>query len=173
LQIDTLWSNIFHLKINEETLAGFLEKVSIFNELEKKDLRYLEKIVHLRNYHADETVFEKGDPGSGMYIIRTGHVLIFSRDLHHNEQEMAVLGPGDIFGESTLASPAPRTFSARTTDSCELIGLFRPDILATMTKHPDIACRLLLGLSKIISELLQRATLEITGMQQSGKDQGQ
>ena len=168
--MESLWSNIFHLKVNEETLAGFLEKVSLFCELEKKDLRYLEKIVHVRNYHADETIFEKDDPGSGMYIIRTGHVIIFTRDLHNKEREMAILGPGDIFGESTLASPAPRTFSARTTANCELLGLFRPDLLETVTKQPEIACRILLGLAKGVSDLLQRATLEITGMQQLDED---
>jgi len=164
--MDLLWSNIFRLGNDEESLAGFLEKIPVFSELEKHDFRYLENLVHVRPYRANETIFEKGDPGSGMYIIRSGKVLIFNRDLHDKEHEMAILGSGEIFGKTTLASPAPRTFSARTTETTELIGIFRSDLLTTTSKHPDIACRILLGLSKLISEQSQRATIEITSLQQ-------
>lgn len=164
--MDVLWSNIFRLNTDEESLAGFLERIPVFNDMEKRDFKYLENMVHTRTYRANETVFEKGDPGSGMYIIRSGKVLIFNRDIHDQEQEMALLGSGELFGKTTLAAPSPRTFSARTTEATELIGLFRSDLLTTTSKHPAIACRILLGLSKLISEQSQRATLEITTLQQ-------
>jgi CRP-like cAMP-binding protein len=164
--MDLMWSNIFRLKSDEESLTGFLERIAVFNELEKRDFKYLENMVHTRTYHANETIFEKGDPGSGMYIIRSGKVLIFNRDIHDQEQEMALLSSGDLFGETTLASPAPRTFSARTTEATELIGLFRSDMLTTTSKHPAIACRILLGLTKFISEQAQRATIEVSALQQ-------
>jgi CRP-like cAMP-binding protein len=113
-----------------------------------------------------ETIFEKGDPGSGMYIIRSGKVLIFNRNIHDQEQEMAVLGSGELFGETALSSPAPRTFSARTAEATELIGMYRSDLLTTTSKHPAIACRILLGLAKLISDQSQRATIELTALQQ-------
>lgn len=163
--MNSLWNNIFRSKIDEESLAGFIAKVPVFTELEKRDLYYLENLIHVRSYRSQETVFEQGDPGSGMYIIRSGRVMIFTRDNHDAEEELAVLGPGDFFGETTLASPAPRTVSARTAENTELLGLFRSDLLATATKHPDIANRILLGLTKMISERLQAATLEIRRLQ--------
>ncbi|MCD6526287.1 MAG: cyclic nucleotide-binding domain-containing protein [Desulfuromonas sp.] len=169
--MNTLWNNIFRSKLDEETLGGFLAKVPVFTELEKRDLGYLENLIHVRNYRPQETVFEQGDPGSGMYIIRSGRVVIFTRDDHDREEELAILAPGDFFGETTLASPAPRTVSARTAENTELLGLFRSDLLATATKHPDIATRILLGLTKMISERLQAATLEIRRLQQHSDDQ--
>jgi len=161
-----LWESIFRSKTDEETLAGFLAKIPVFSELGKRDLSYLENLVHVRNYKSHETVFEQGDPGSGLYIIRSGGVAIFTRDSHDREEELAILGPGDFFGETTLASPAPRTVSARTTESCELLGLFRSDLLATSDKHPEIANRILFGLTKMISERLQTATLQLRNLQQ-------
>nr|WP_320114000.1 cyclic nucleotide-binding domain-containing protein [uncultured Desulfuromonas sp.] len=161
-----LWESIFRSKTDEETLAGFLAKIPVFTELGKRDLSYLENLVHVRNYKAHETVFEQGDPGSGLYIIRSGSVAIFTRDNHDREEELALLAPGDFFGETTLASPAPRTVSARTTESCELLGLFRSDLLATSDKHPEIANRILFGLTKMISERLQTATLQLRNLQQ-------
>lgn len=169
--MNSLWNNIFRSKVDEESLAGFLAKVPIFTELEKRDLRYLEHLVHVRSYHAQETVFEQGDPGSGMYIIRSGHVVIFTRDDRDNEEELTTLGPGDFFGETTLAAPASREVSSRTTEITELLGLFRSDLLATSTKHPDIANRILLGLTKMISERLQTATIALRRIQQADNNQ--
>ena len=160
-----LWESIFRSKNEEETLAGFLAKIPVFSELGKRDLTYLERLIHVRSYKSHETVFEEGDPGSGLYIIRNGSVIIFTRDKHDREEELTVLGPGDFFGETTLASPAPRTVSARTTESCELLGLFRSDLLATSDKHPEIANRILFGLTKMISERLQTATLQLRSLQ--------
>ena len=51
--------------------------------------------------------------------------------------------------------------SAATLENAELIGLFRSDLLATADTHPDIANRILLGLTMVISERLQAATLEL------------
>ena len=164
--MNSLWESIFRSKTEEETLSGFLAKIPVFSELGKRDLNYLENLVHVRNYKAQETVFEQGDPGSGLYIIRSGGVTIFTRDGHDHEEELTTLGPGDFFGETTLASPAPRTVSARTTESSELLGLFRSDLLATSDKHPEIANRILFGLTKMISERMQTATLQLRNMQQ-------
>lgn len=168
--MDSLWNNIFRLNADEESLAGFLEKIPLFSELNQGDFKKLEKLLHLRSYSANETIFEKGDPGTGMFIIRSGKVVIFNRDQHEAEQEMAILEAGDIFGKTTLASPAPRNFSARTTAATELLGLFRSDLLETTTKHPEMACRILLGLAKVISEQLQRATIQLTTLQQQHQD---
>lgn len=155
------WDTIFRSKVDEESLAGFLAKVPIFSGLEKRGLNYLEQLIHVRSYRPQETVFEQGDPGSGMYLIRTGRVQIFTRNSQEREEALANLGPGDFFGETTLASPSPRTFSARTSEGSELLGLFRSDLLATGNKHPEIANHILLGLTRMLSERLQAATLEI------------
>ncbi len=163
--MNSLWNNIFRTKLDEESLAAFLARVQVFSELEKNDLLYLEKLIHVRSYHPGETVFEQGDPGSGMYIIRNGRVSIFTRDDNGGEEELTVLGPGDFFGETTIASPAPRTFSAKAKETTELIGLFRPELLSTAEKRPEIANRILFGLIHVISERLQTATVEIRHLQ--------
>ncbi|MBN2646072.1 MAG: cyclic nucleotide-binding domain-containing protein [Desulfuromonadaceae bacterium] len=155
------WSRIFRHKSEEETLGGFLAKVPIFSSLKNRDLAYLEKLVHVRTYHPQEIVYEQGDPGSGLYIIRSGRVSLFTRDAQDRKEELILLGPGDFFGETTLAAPAARMVSASALENCELIGLFRSDLLATADKHPEIANRILLGLTMVVSERLQAATLEL------------
>ncbi|MBE0596054.1 MAG: cyclic nucleotide-binding domain-containing protein, partial [Desulfuromonadales bacterium] len=114
--MNPIWSNIFR-KREEDTLAWFLGNVPIFSELKGRDLAFLEALVHIRRYAHGEIVFEEGDPGSGMYVIRSGAVQVFTR-----ETDIALLGPGDFFGETTLTAPTTRTASVRAMEKTELIG---------------------------------------------------
>lgn len=159
--MNPLWSNIFRKKADEESLAGFLGSIPVFSDLNPRDLKFLESLVHVRNFKPHETVFEEGDPGSGMYLIRTGRVKVLLRRNDGREDELAQLVPGDFFGETTLAAPAPRTATVRTQDTTELIGLFRADLLEAAQKHPGIANKLLFGLTRVVSERLQAAAHEI------------
>ncbi len=155
--MNPLWSNLFRYKMEEESLAYFLGTVPIFTDLGKRERIQLESLVHIRSYKKNELVFQEGDPGSGMYIIRSGRVQVFSRQSEGEELELARLGSGDFFGETTLAAPASRTASVRTLESTELLGLFRADLLELIKKQPTIACKILMGVTRIISERLQVA----------------
>lgn len=159
--MDPLWINIFRKKLDDESLAYFLKHLPIFSELSPRALSTLENLVHVRNYEAHETIFEEGDPGSGMYMIRSGSVKIYAYDQSGAEDELAHLIPGDFFGETTLTAPAPRSASARTMETTELVGLFRADILELAERKPSISSGILLGLTQVVSERLQAASQEI------------
>jgi len=123
--------------------------------------------VHVRTYKANETIFETGDPGSGMYVIRSGSVQVFERSASGVEREIARLGPQDFFGESTLVVPAKRTASARTLEPTVLIGLFRADITDLAKRRPGAAYRILLCIAKVVSERLHVADNELLRLRQS------
>jgi CRP-like cAMP-binding protein len=159
--VNPLWSNIFRKKSEEDSLAHFLRNLAVFADLGRRELNFIETLVHSRRYAPGETVFEAGDPGSGMYAIRSGRISIFVRTPGGQKEQLALLGPGDFFGESTLMAPAQRTASARTLDHTELIGLFRADLLEANQKQPAITNAILIGLTRTLSERLQAAEIEI------------
>ena len=162
--MDPLWNNIFRKKHDEDSLAYFLNNLPMFAELNGRELNVLEKMVHVRNYGVSEVVFEEGDPGTGMYMIRSGGVSILVKNQQGTDDELALLGPGDFFGETTLTAPAPRSASARTTEQTELIGLFRADLLELIERQPTLISRILIGLTRIVSERLQTASQEIRNL---------
>ncbi|MBW2452106.1 MAG: Crp/Fnr family transcriptional regulator [Deltaproteobacteria bacterium] len=163
--MDPLWSNIFRKKLDEDSLTNFLKNLPTFSGLRHKDLRTLEAIVHQRNYKPNELVFEEGDPGSGMYMIRGGSVRIFARLADGGEDVLAILESGDFFGETTLTAPAARSASARTMEATELVGLFRSDLLELSERQPSVANNILFGITRVISERLQASSIEIRRLQ--------
>lgn len=165
--MNPFWSNIFRMSGYEDSLAFFLGTIPIFESLKKKDLRFLESMVHVRNYQTNETVFHEGDIGSGMYCIRSGQVSIFVHDENGREIEQTLLGPGEFFGEVALTAQKPRIASARTLEPTILVGLFRADMLDAINKYPATASKILLGLTRCISDRLQYAALKL---QQRGEN---
>jgi len=163
--VSPLWSNIFRKKPEDESLAYFLGTLPLFSELTERELGRLESLVHVRDYDARETVFGEGDPGSGLYVVRSGRVRIYVRHGHRREDELAILGAGDFFGETTLASPAVRVASARTLEKAQLVGFFRADLLEMTQKSPVMANKILLGLTRAMSERLHAVGLELQRLQ--------
>lgn len=159
--MNPFWQNIFRSNRYEQTLAYFLSQIPAFNKLEKKELAILENIVHIRNYQADESVFSQGDIGSGMYIIRTGKVRIYSEDEQNRATELAILGPGDFFGEIALTASRPRCASARTSEQSVLVGLFRADIEEAIRRHPMPSAKIMFGLNRVVSDRLLQCNLQL------------
>ncbi len=165
--MNPFWSNIFRSSGYQDTLAYFLGTVPVFRKLKKRELAFLEGIVHERHYKGDEIVFEEGDIGSGMYAIRSGQVRISTRDEHGGEMELATLEVGDFFGEVALTSSRPRIATARTTEQTTLVGLFRSDLLETVRKHPSTASKILLGLNRVLSDRLHHSNMKLQELQRS------
>jgi len=159
--VNPFWDNIFRRSGYEQTLSYFLSTMPMFKMLDKRELGFLENIVHVRNYEADETIFNEGDIGSGMYSIRSGQVQIYNRDEQGQETEQAILKPGDFFGEVALTASRPRCASARTTESAVLVGLFRSDMLEAMRRHPVPSAKILLGLNRVISDRLLQCSIQL------------
>ncbi|NOX88496.1 MAG: cyclic nucleotide-binding domain-containing protein [Calditrichaeota bacterium] len=155
---DSLWTNIFRLKSGEkEDILTVLKRIPLFQDLTRKELRQLERILHQRSYKKDEVIFSEGEPGVGMYIIETGQVRITLGD---EQKVLAVLSKGDFFGEMALLLEAPRTASAIANKPSRLYGFFQPDLFSILETYPRTGNKILLRLSQMIAERLRHSNLE-------------
>src|SRR5205085_12257803 len=75
-----------------------LSRVPLFAELPPERVHELAQSVRRRTYHRGETIFHKGDPGSGLYIIAGGQVKIVLPSEMGEEAMLAVLEAGEFFG---------------------------------------------------------------------------
>ncbi|APF20932.1 putative transcriptional regulator, Crp/Fnr family [Caldithrix abyssi DSM 13497] len=155
---DSVWTNIFRKKEGEkEDILSVLKRIPLFQDLSKKELRQLERILHQRTYREGEVVFNEGDPGVGMYIIEEGEVRI---TLGRDQRVLAVLSKGDFFGEMALLLEAPRTASAIASKPSILYGFFQPDLFSILETYPRTGNKILLRLSQMIAERLRRSNIE-------------
>ena len=77
-----------------------------------------------RVFHPGATIFNEGEPGDAAYIIESGEVEI-SILKRGEKQLIAVLQPGDVFGEMAIIDDGPRSATAKTTATTEALVIHR------------------------------------------------
>jgi CRP-like cAMP-binding protein len=95
-----------------------------------------------------EVLFHEGDPGDRLYVIVEGKVKLGRGSGDGRENLLAVLGPGEMFGELSLFDPGPRNATATAIADTVLIGVGNEDLTSWLTGRPDVARQLLLALAR-------------------------
>src|SRR5262249_4146325 len=139
---DGIWANIFRLSKRQESLTDILKKIPLFQDLTPKELKILERLVHIRTYRPGEPVFVETEPGAGMYVIRHGRVDIVLNHKSEHPMILAELEAGDFFGEMALLGDTSRSATAVAREQSELIGFFHPDLIEVIDVHPAMGAKI-------------------------------
>lgn len=102
-----------------------------------------------RFYPKDTMVFSEGMPGSELYIIQKGSVKI-TKIMDNSEVLLAVLKPGDIFGEMAILENKPRSASAVAFEDAYLLAVNKANFERMVQSQPQIVTRLTTLLSERI-----------------------
>jgi CRP/FNR family transcriptional regulator, cyclic AMP receptor protein len=112
----------------------------------------LSSLEHLVRKHSSGTVlFREGDRGHTMYVIRAGKVNI-SKRIGESEITLAMLGPGEFFGEMALLEGLPRSAGAVVVEEALLIELEQNAFATLVRRNSEIALRLMRRLSSRLRE---------------------
>src|SRR3712207_2425990 len=95
-----------------------------------------------------EAIFHEGDPGDRLYVIIEGKIKLGRTSVDGRENLLAILGPGEMFGELSLFDPGPRTATATSVGESRLFGLGHEDLQPFLLRHPEVAQTLLNALAR-------------------------
>jgi CRP/FNR family cyclic AMP-dependent transcriptional regulator len=73
------------------------------------------------------TVMGAGDATDSLYIVLSGRLKVMMSDSDGKEVILAILGPGEFFGEMGLIDDEPRSASVVTLEACELLSISKRD----------------------------------------------
>ena len=95
-----------------------------------------------------EQLFAEGDRGDRLYVIVEGKIKLGRTSADGRENLLAILGPGEMFGELSLFDPGPRTAAAISVSDSRLVGLGHDALQPWLLRHPEVAQQLLKALGK-------------------------
>lgn len=99
------------------------------------------------DYAAGQVLFHEGERGDVMYVVQSGAVRI-SKRVGGQDKLLAVLGPGEFFGEMAILNGKPRTATATAAVPTRCL-VIEPQTLEDMVvKNSEIALRLIKKLAK-------------------------
>lgn len=92
----------------------------------------------LRRFARGEVVFHEGDPGDTLHLIAKGRVAVRITTQLGEVATLAILGPGDFFGELALLGPSHRTATVSATEPTETLAIDRDSFEALKQEHPSV-----------------------------------
>lgn len=108
-----------------------------------------------RVFPAGTVLFHEGDAGHEMYVIQKGHVQI-TRRARGTDMPVAVLPPGEFFGEMAIINRRPRTATATTLDEAHLLVLDGSTFEAMVRGNAEIAIRIMNKLAERLQQVTEQ-----------------
>ena len=82
------------------------------------------------------SVFREGDQGDQLYFIVSGKIKLGRSAPDGRENLLAILGPGELFGEMALFDPSPRNATATAVSETRLAGLRHENLRTLLETRP-------------------------------------
>ena len=110
-----------------DQLLPFLRQNSLFSLLDGTSLEQLASRLELVRFSLGETIVNEGDTGQFAYLIFSGRVRILKRSETGQLVTLTTQSVGEIFGEQSILTDAPRSASVRAADDVILFRIDRSD----------------------------------------------
>lgn len=146
-----------------------LGNIELFAGLKPAALELIEKVATVESFAAGAKVFSQGDPGDRLYLILDGQVRISRQVPGMGEEALAVLGPGQAFGEMALLDELPRSADVLAHGRCQLLSLSKDAFDDLLFLHKDLAHEVLWAVVRMLVRRLRETTDKLTFLTISGK----
>lgn len=168
----------------QEEARRLLAAGTLFRDLSADERKDLVARARVRTFASGDTVFLMGSLGDSMMAVLSGNVRISFPSPEGKEIVLAIMQPGDFFGEIALLDGKARSADAKAITACSLAVLERRDVLAFFERHPNawlglvqVLCRRLRTTTEQTAEValldlpdrLAKTLLRLAGVDQGGQ----
>ena len=128
----------------------FLGNVTIFSELDEKQISEIEEYFAKRKYPKNSMVILEEEFGDIVFIIKSGTVKITRVNDEGKEVILSLLGPGEIFGEMAILDGESRSANALAQEDCVLYVIQKSEFIQLLRNNFDVSLALMSDLAKRI-----------------------
>jgi CRP-like cAMP-binding protein len=127
--------------------AAVLERLPLFAKVGSRQLRRVAGLAEVREFSPGDTVFQKGDPPDGFYLILGGRAKVVE------PPQARPLKTGDYFGEMALLDGEPRSATVLAVGELQTMRLPRRPFIRLLQREPSLAIAMLGELSSRVRRL--------------------
>lgn len=149
----TLW-DIMLLKMSPE----LVRTAPLLQNLSRWEARKVVLLGRLQALAAGERLIRRGETGTELYMVVTGRVRVVAHGPDGAPQPLAVLGPGQVFGEMGPLEGVPRSADVAAEEPAEVLALDYAALERIRRRFPFTGAKLFLNLARILSGRLRAIT---------------
>lgn len=94
--------------------ADVLREIGLFGGLDEQTLELLARELPPEQVPVGTRVITEGEPASEMFVVVSGELEVLKKSPAGSEVRVAILGPGDWFGEMAIVDVQPRSATVRS-----------------------------------------------------------
>jgi CRP/FNR family cyclic AMP-dependent transcriptional regulator len=135
--------SVSEMALTTEEKMSWLARVELFEGCSPAALRQVAERSGEIAFPAGRHIVTQGLIGNGLYVIVAGRARVVKGD-----ESVALLGPGDFFGELSVIDQLPRTATVVADEETICLALASWDLIAEIERDPQLALNLLRGLAR-------------------------
>ena len=132
---------------NDKDRRAHLRAVPMFSACNDKELGQILRLVEEIDVEAGQALVREGRVGHEFYVVVAGKA-----EVTQDGRLVAVLGPGDWFGELALLDPHPRAATVTMTEQGSVLEMTQREFWQLLGDVPLLARKLLQGLARRLHE---------------------
>lgn len=134
-------------------LISFLRDIPLFSELDDGDCARIASHSRMQQCGKGNLLFHEGDPYRGMYVVIRGGVKVYRLSPDGKETILHILFPPQTLAEIPMFAGADYPAHAECLADSRVLFIEKEGFLALLRENPDLALRMLAGLSKRLRTL--------------------
>lgn len=131
----------------DDGYIGVLGGIPLFEGLSKKELRFISRVTSQVSVREGSTLVKQGEPGQEAMVVETGTGVV-KRD----GEQIATIGPGDVFGEMSLIVHQPRNATIQATSDMRVLVMNSSEFSSVLSEYPEVAVKIL---RTVVSRLIE------------------
>lgn len=126
---------------SEKDKIALVQNVDFLKNLTSLDIKKLCAVMTPRVFKEGDLIVKKGDIGDAFYIIQEGNVLVKDISVGTSVYDDQTLGPGEYFGERSLATSEPRAANVVGLNNGVAFSIDRGTFEKVLGKMSDVIMR--------------------------------
>lgn len=138
----------------------FFKDIPLFAGLSESDHDLLLRVAVRSTYPRHAILVREGDPGDRFYLLRKGMAKVYLEASNGREVILAILGPGDFFGEMAMIDEEPCSANVMALEESEFVSIGKAEFQKAINTSPKMAISLL----KVLCRRLREADQQIESL---------
>lgn len=120
------------------------------------DREHVERLSERLRFAAGAAILREGQVDRGLWLLVSGTCEVVKADHHGDEQQLAIIEAGGVFGEMSFLQPAPHSATIRALSPVEVAKITPEAFELLHVESPSAAYCVLSHLVQLLSDRLRR-----------------
>jgi CRP-like cAMP-binding protein len=153
-------------------IHGLITFSPLFENFNLVEVSLLSQFMQVYRAEPGAEIIREGETGDFMVYLIEGSIEVFKQDRSNAPRLIALIAPGQSFGEMSMIDGEPRFASCVSAEDCLIAVLSRESLARIILEQPTLGAKILMELVLMLSQRLRQTSSKLMDYMDREKDQG-